>query len=897
MPLWKDYVCTKIEVDDDDLPLTKHRIYDDDGTLKPAPTHTQLQLQRLAAKKSAAPAVKKTPPVAARKASRSRSPSASAAPSSSSVSSSSHTSKSPSPKSVPAAKEASRRTRRSHAVGATAVSPAPKRQPSSPSTSSSQSAWTVAVLKSYADKNKIDISGLRRRDEIVRAIKKKVGKDVTKKKKEAAKEEGNLDVNSPPPKIKHLWPFNLVRSHVEEGDSERGAQLPISAYNREIERKGMNPPPPLLPPPRRTIYFLLAPDTLPLNRDMSDVWDVAPQGQAAAEQRPTATSLRIFREGAPFAPPNIRGRTHSIPPTLYPSVGSNCTDQMGEGNTAHDDAASQEAEKAHTQLKKVVRIDTSETRYHVVRVAASDLGWECDDGDRDDVPDSFCGQPCRSAPLAALPGSAGQICWRDKSITRQTLEGLAYYQRVNHFLGMGCIARKAVLFRRLMKLRRRKLRPALLESTADDTLVQLAEAVEEYYPESFSTVADMAALQQHWELGVASGNARTFYILKPNTSCEGKGIRLTARPLEALTPEEKERQEESVVQVYVDRPLLLQGRKFDLRIYVLLLSVCPPPKWRPPLRRPCPGAAAPLEPPAAERSPLHGIQLLVHERGLVRVCAVPYELPSDSNCGKSGVHLTNYAVNKRLEDFTVAPRCGAEAAGQTTTRGKDEDFLHAGGNKRDLRCMEGVINGIPEDELDEAAMRELQTRHGGSSRWENVQRAMDECVALTILSGAEALRREYRGAVDRSRTALDGGATACFELLGFDLLLEARTLRPVLMEVNHSPSLFCETDFDFHLKRTILGDTLRVVGGRTPSLRDCHTKSRYEKAMKAMGPLSAAAGVKGTGWRVLLPGPSPQLGPAHIAKLERMLQLCRDLVLPTHPVPFSAFLKKIYMQG
>nr|CCC89897.1 conserved hypothetical protein [Trypanosoma congolense IL3000] len=35
MPLWKNFITTKPEVDDSDLPLSKHRIYDDDGNLKP----------------------------------------------------------------------------------------------------------------------------------------------------------------------------------------------------------------------------------------------------------------------------------------------------------------------------------------------------------------------------------------------------------------------------------------------------------------------------------------------------------------------------------------------------------------------------------------------------------------------------------------------------------------------------------------------------------------------------------------------------------------------------------------------------------------------------------------------------------------------------------------------
>ncbi|KPA80295.1 putative mitochondrial hypothetical protein [Leptomonas pyrrhocoris] len=34
MPFWKDYIYAKPEVDDDDLPLPEHRIFDDDGYIK-----------------------------------------------------------------------------------------------------------------------------------------------------------------------------------------------------------------------------------------------------------------------------------------------------------------------------------------------------------------------------------------------------------------------------------------------------------------------------------------------------------------------------------------------------------------------------------------------------------------------------------------------------------------------------------------------------------------------------------------------------------------------------------------------------------------------------------------------------------------------------------------------
>lgn len=550
-------------------------------------------------------------------------------------------------------------------------------------------------------------------------------------------------------------------------------------------------------------------------------------------------------------------------------------------------------------------IDTRDTRYHIVRVAAIQLGWSCEDGDREDVPSVFHGLPCRSSEIQINSGEVGenekrekgdseknthrlglrkqsaspkkkaecvvpQIVWQDKSITRDTLSRLTYYQRINHFLGMNCIARKALLFKRLMAILRKKVRPALsannssssIAASASDLFVyqRLCRCLETFYPESFSTISDYAALEQFYRqrAGVVpsspdkkSSSSLGFFIIKPNTSCEGKGIRVTPYPLDALTEEEKLRKVESVVQVYVDRPLLLEGKKFDLRIYVLLTSVCPPPKTRVSLRTAAfrarenssvnTSSLLSLEPGAADKQekkvdPLSGIHLFVHESGLVRVCALPYESPTEQNCNQSGIHLTNYAVNKRLDDFTVATVAQDKNARDEVDT-KHSEPLYTSGNKRDLQYMEEVINSIPSCELSEEAMDHLMLTYGGKTRWECVRQAIDECITLTILSGVDVLRREYHGAVDRSRQSRDGGAIACFELLGFDVMLRSRTLQPVLMEVNHSPSLFCDTEFDFHLKQTVLKDCLQIVGCKTPPLSECLPKTRYEKAVQKISAL------------------------------------------------------------
>ena len=67
--------------------------------------------------------------------------------------------------------------------------------------------------------------------------------------------------------------------------------------------------------------------------------------------------------------------------------------------------------------------------------------------------------------------------------------------------------------------------------------------------------------------------------------------------------------------------MLIEGLKFDLRIYVLL------------------GGTEPLK-------------IFVFDDGLVRLCTEKYKPPTKSNALDQCIHLTNYAINKENPKFT-----------------------------------------------------------------------------------------------------------------------------------------------------------------------------------------------------------------------------------------------------
>lgn len=59
----------------------------------------------------------------------------------------------------------------------------------------------------------------------------------------------------------------------------------------------------------------------------------------------------------------------------------------------------------------------------------------------------------------------------------------------------------------------------------------------------------------------------------------------------------------------------------------------------------------------------------------------------------------------------------------------------------------------------------------------------------------------------------------CFELLGFDILLDS-DLKPWILEVNLAPSLSADSPLDFHIKSNLVVDFFNLAGIRRPLKRN-----------------------------------------------------------------------------
>ncbi|XP_054523908.1 tubulin polyglutamylase TTLL13 isoform X11 [Pan troglodytes] len=163
-------------------------------------------------------------------------------------------------------------------------------------------------------------------------------------------------------------------------------------------------------------------------------------------------------------------------------------------------------------------------------------------------------------------------------------------------------------------------------------------------------------------------------------------------------------------------------------------------------------------------------------------CAVSLERVMDMKRFQDNVcmHLTNYAINKHNENFV---RDGAV------------------GSKRKLSTLNIWLQ---------------EHSYNPGELWGDIE----DIIIKTIISAHSVLRHNYRTCFPQY---LNGGTCACFEILGFDILLDHK-LKPWLLEVNHSPSFTTDSCLDQEVKDALLCDAMTLV-----NLRGCDKRKVMEE--------------------------------------------------------------------
>lgn len=246
-----------------------------------------------------------------------------------------------------------------------------------------------------------------------------------------------------------------------------------------------------------------------------------------------------------------------------------------------------------------------------------------------------------------------------------------------------------------------------------------------------------------------------LWIFKPLTGSCGKGIAVFGSQDDS-SAHRKMMRKSAIVQRYVPSPLTINGYKFDMRIYVTVLSYEP-------------------------------LKVYINTEGLVRLATQKYS-EDPSTLADRTRHLTNYSINKKSAAFV-----------------KNTDTQDAENNQSSKWSLNDLRIHFEKIGLDYDLMFD----------------SMKDVVIKTLLAVEPKMRAEWEKALNDEGAGWlargPGGAHAasCFELYGFDILLDT-DLKAWLIEVNTFPSMSSGSPLDKRIKTKLIADTLTLVGVKAP---------------------------------------------------------------------------------
>lgn len=427
----------------------------------------------------------------------------------------------------------------------------------------------------------------------------------------------------------------------------------------------------------------------------------------ARETSGVVSSTNLLQGGGPIGMANPARSSFALKTSISLDSG------FGNDEEVKMQLAAQQRKKAKKK-KNPILINVSATRYQVVREVGEQYGTLTSKED-----DLNC-----------------YLFWSDAVIQSEKVADLKPYQRVNHFPGMGEICRKDCLARNMMKM------------------VKAHPDSYSFVPKTWILPGDYTALQ-NYALELKKKRKHKTFIVKPANGAMGHGICLyrSAEKIPQL--------EHMVVQEYIDKPYLIDGYKFDLRVYILMTS-CDP------------------------------LRIFLFNDGLVRMSTEPYSPPTEGNIDQLYMHLTNYSINKKNDNFD-----------------RTEDI--SAGSKRSLQYLKDMLR---KEDVDVNTL------------WKNIA----DILVKTILVAEPHVLHNYR--MCRSGQI---GDSVCFEILGFDIMLD-RKLRPWLIEINRAPSYNTDTALDYNIKYALLNDTFRLLNMKLSDKRKGMAAQKAETQKRLMRP-------------------------------------------------------------
>jgi tubulin monoglycylase TTLL3/8 len=261
-------------------------------------------------------------------------------------------------------------------------------------------------------------------------------------------------------------------------------------------------------------------------------------------------------------------------------------------------------------------------------------------------------------------------------------------------------------------------------------------------------------LEEHWCYHGSDGH-HNAWIIKPGHSSRGRGIKCMSNLLDIMKYCLK-RKHATIVQKYVETPMLLSAKKFDIRMWICVTD------WNP-------------------------LTLWAFDPCYLRICVQDHTLTDLEDVYK---HLCNRCVQVKSGQYVGTEAEAATAAASTTAAaagtGGCKDAQK--GSQKKKKKEEEESGSDEEDEegdvgvhmWDSQQFKEfLDQKYGAESRtWEtNLRPAMWKIAVQTMHAVQDVVKHRKNS----------------FEWFGFDFLID-ESLQPWLLEVNISPDMSLATD-------------------------------------------------------------------------------------------------------
>ena len=308
----------------------------------------------------------------------------------------------------------------------------------------------------------------------------------------------------------------------------------------------------------------------------------------------------------------------------------------------------------------------------------------------------------------------------------------------------------------------------------------------------------------------SSGTKR--YIAKPARGSCGRGIQLfdgSEKDLVSTLIATATHHPSTwyVIQEYIDRPMLLDGRKFDFRLYVGVTSFDPLVCYlhRGGLVRFAAEEYSKLTPPEfnfalmaqqqqrmqSSRDATEHAKDPAAKAAARQAAALQYFAKMKVN---AFAHLTNYSVGRHLEKPGVSTSRGAQSKIENGNVVSSLDGPSA--------APDGFCDLRLKSSFADVISRLKQEGHDS----ERIQRDIDHLIVSTLLAGEQRIRE-----TTRAWSAANPGISGrnFFEVFGFDVMLDAQG-NPFLIEVNTLPSFESSSPLDYDVKSAVASDLLNL---------------------------------------------------------------------------------------